>query len=774
MTKRSIAARTPLGRLFLLWLVGVLVLTMVVVSGLVLDHLETVLVAELEAHARAIARASAAAVGDGRIPAELPEAVLGDVRAIEVRTADGALLWRFGLPPKEVEALAGGLRTLRERVEGSVRAGAGRTGPLEVVVTLDTSRIRRHLAIAAIRMLFGMGVALAASLIVGLAVVAAIVRPLRRLADHAREYGTDRPWPSVDEIGGAAEVVELARSLADMGDRLASQRRALAASEGRWRDLVASSPTPLLELDPGLRVVEANPAARTLLGGEDGSLEERIESPARAEIISRLGALDEGETTGLEARWRLPDGDSAEVELRARRLEDTGERRWLVAVHDQTGRVRRLGEQWRQTFDAMRDGVALVGSDGRVRLANRAFALLGQAAVEHAVDRAAVGREGEWELEHGGKVLACTLSRPEGLDHAILLVRDRTEAASAAARLREAETLQAIGTLASGIAHDFNNLLAGILVHLRLLEREPGAADRAAASIRELAEQGTEVVRELLLLARRETTPHRPVDLAGLVRQQAEVLRRLVSADQRFEVVAPAERVVVEGSPVALRRLLLNLFLNAREAVRTTGGRITVTLERDGDHAVLEVTDEGVGMPDGERLRVREPFWSGRGRGAGLGLAVVDAVVTDHRGRMTVESEPGRGTRIRVTLPLHPGAEPEPPSAGPLDGRRVLVVEPSAVAAADLVAGLVAAGADARHARDAAEAGRLTGDWLPEAVVAGAGASPGDVAASADKAGCPAVAVRGQSAVASGVVSCASAADAPGILAALLGPRDRG
>ena len=116
------------------------------------------------------------------------------------------------------------------------------------------------------------------------------------------------------------------------------------------------------------------------------------------------------------------------------------------------------------------------------------------------------------------------------------MVRDVTESVDAEERLRAAEKMQAVGTLASGVAHDFNNLLAAILLHARLLQRQPEALADAASAIRVLAEEGTEVVRELLFFARRESSPPATFDLGELVRQQENVLSHLLA--DNIELVA--------------------------------------------------------------------------------------------------------------------------------------------------------------------------------------------------------------------------------------------
>ena len=158
---------------------------------------------------------------------------------------------------------------------------------------------------------------------------------------------------------------------------------------------------------------------------------------------------------------------------------------------------------------------------------------------------------------------------------------------------------RAVGTLASGVAHDFNNLLAAILLHVRLMERQPEAAAEAVPAIGDLAEQGTEVVRELLYFARRESAAPRTIDLVELVRQQEAVLRHLLPDGLELVVELEGEAVPVVADPVGLRRLLVNLVINARDAVEAV---------RWADHC----TSRAHGRAGGTRGRRRRPWNSVR------------------------------------------------------------------------------------------------------------------------------------------------------------------
>jgi nitrogen-specific signal transduction histidine kinase len=325
----------------------------------------------------------------------------------------------------------------------------------------------------------------------------------------------------------------------------------------------------------------------------------------------------------------------------------------------------------------------------------------------------------------GNRLLACSLTMPEGLGSFILVARDVTDAVRAEARLREADKMQAVATLASGVAHDFNNLLAAILLHVRWLERDPEAAAEAGAAIRELADEGTEVVRELLLFARRESTPPRTIDLGALVAAHENVLRHLLPSSVELRLLLPERAVPVVGNPVALRRALLNLVVNAGDAVPAVGGWVQVELGTDGDRAVLEVSDNGPGVPDEVRDRLFEPFFSSRrrGRGAGLGLAVVYAIVTEHQGEIELAEGADRGARFSVRLPLGRESDVEPLSATSPEivqrpAGRVLLIDDDGREATRIIEALAEAGLEVRHAPSLAAATIVAGEWAPQAVVA--------------------------------------------------------
>lgn len=717
-----------LGRTFLVWLCGVLVLTFITVSALVLWHEERVLLAELEGQADLLARLLALSAGDGGSPGYLAIFSLTDLEAGEVRSTAGEVLWRYGPPFHEVLALDDALLRIDRRIEAA-SGPWGRDGIVEVSLLMSRNRVRNTLAGAAVRLAIALAFTLAVAMTVGLWIIGRIVEPINELAELTRSFDPRRPIEMSGVRAGPAEIVELAAAYREMARRLGEQQRSLAASERRYRDLFSSSPTPLLELDCELGVRAANAAAVAFLGvdPEDaaglrlpGFLVDGLDP---AEVRARSGSNDERDEGVVEARWRLPDGDLAEVELHLRGVGDGGGDGYLVAIHDLTDRVRRLGERWRRTFDAMIDGVAVIGPDGVVELANRALAPHLAVASRELQQRGTDA--GSWRTSDRDRVLECNLSRPETSSRAILVVRDVTEAVRAEARLREVEKMQAVGTLASGVAHDFNNILAAVQLHLRLIESEPERTPEAVAAIAELTRQGSEVVGELLLFARSDDSIEpQTFDLAALVTDQTTVLNHLLPDGVTLEIRTDGGPVPVTGNPVAIRRLILNLVVNARDAVAAAGGSIEVTVARRAGRAVLEVADTGPGVPAEIRDRLFEPFFTLRrkGRGAGLGLAVVYAVATAHGGEVELVSGPGEGARFVVRLP--PGdpddLTEDAGDAGNGARRRVVLVEPSGRTAATLMEHLAAQGCEIRHAPDVAAANRIVESWRPAAVLAAA------------------------------------------------------
>jgi len=266
--------------------------------------------------------------------------------------------------------------------------------------------------------------------------------------------------------------------------------------------------------------------------------------------------------------------------------------------------------------------------------------------------------------------------------------RKRTEAAKhrLEADLRHAGKLDALGQLAGGIAHDFNNVLNAVLGYAELIADRPDDAarcERAGKAILKAGDQAVKLTRQLLAFSRRHAERRAPVDLGDLVREQLETLGGALGEGIALSLDLPDAPVVVEGDRNQLEQVVLNLVLNARDAM-PDGGPLDVALRAVEGDAELVVRDAGAGIAPEHRDRVFEPFFTTRrsGQGTGLGLATVHGVVTSHGGDVSFESEPGQGTTFRIRLPRSDApAEPTSPSGRLLRptrrgrGERVLVVE---------------------------------------------------------------------------------------------------
>ncbi len=264
--------------------------------------------------------------------------------------------------------------------------------------------------------------------------------------------------------------------------------------------------------------------------------------------------------------------------------------------------------------------------------------------------------------DHEGKIVAI-----QGLLRDIT-VRKQIEAerAKLERELRQSEKLKAIGQLAGGIAHDFNNQLLPIMAHADLLVRGVVDQESVAAHARKIiapARNAADLTGKLLAFARKGTYEHRAVDLHEVINEVAEIL--VHGIDRRIEVKRhyEAASAVVEGDPTQLQNVLLNLALNARDAM-PEGGEIVFKSRiiknrgeqssASGSQLLISVEDSGEGMDEAVRERVFEPFFTTKapGKGTGMGLSAAYGTVASHGGRIEIASRLGRGTVVSITLPL--------------------------------------------------------------------------------------------------------------------------
>src|SRR5881296_1139813 len=407
--------------------------------------------------------------------------------------------------------------------------------------------------------------------------------------------------------------------------------------------------------------------------------------------------------------------------------------------------------RWKALFETGPDALLVVAGDGALREVNPAGLLLFEAkrptevvgrtlseflapphreAFRSYVERVGGGHKGSLEVEMAGLkggartvlVRAAPLEKPGRGASLLVMARDVTELRELEADLRESQKMAAVGQLAATFAHDFNNLLNGVMGSLWLVATKLGADHPAAPLVATAGQAGrkaAEVVRQLLSIGRKSKGELYPMALQPIAEEVVRRLRRTL--DPRIEVVVEADPDLgtVQSHPGLIRTILLNLCTNARDAM-PQGGRLTVQLrnvkkEDIGECVRLSVSDTGVGMDAELSRRIFEPFFTTKEerRGIGLGLTVVQSLVNRLAGTITIESEPGRGSRFVIDVPRMV-AKDAPVELSPVEpptlavpsgtGQAILVVDDEEILRVVARAALEQAGFAVLEAEDSASA----------------------------------------------------------------------
>jgi len=247
------------------------------------------------------------------------------------------------------------------------------------------------------------------------------------------------------------------------------------------------------------------------------------------------------------------------------------------------------------------------------------------------------------------------------------LVLDVTERVRLEEKLRQASRVDALGNLTGAVAHDFNNFLTGILGNLDLMLSDPAGGSRKLRAnlelVRDSAARAASLTGQLLTFSRGRVFHHRPIDPNRHLQELAGFLESLCQGGQKLVLDLQRGLPPVVLDPVALDQLVVNLFVNAKDAVGSQG---TITIRTWSDRARgalgevhVEVVDDGVGIPPSDLSRIFEPFFTTKERGTGLGLATVRGIVDEVRGHLAVDSEAGRGTSVRASFPSASAAASE-------------------------------------------------------------------------------------------------------------------
>ena len=434
-----------------------------------------------------------------------------------------------------------------------------------------------------------------------------------------------------------------------------------------------------------------------MAGTEDleGYLDAGVRAAHTLPLVSRSGSL----LGMLSAYWREPHEFSASelrvLDVLARLAAD------LIERSRAEGKVRESEERFRRVFEEGPLGLGLVGKNYRFEKVNYAFCqMVGYSEAEllersflditHPDDvRADVElterlfrREIPFfqlpkrYVKKNGEVIwinltASLIHDQEGEPlYGLAMIEDITELKRSQEEALARQKLESLGVLAGGIAHDFNNLLGGILSQTESIEEglpEGSPQMEELHQIQEAAIRGSEIVRELMIYSGQDKADLAPVDVALLAEEMLELLKVSVSKHAVLKTDLPKDLPAVRGNASQLRQLVMNLVINASEAIGETDGAIRVTLSRvapgqdlatkdaansdPSDYLRLEVSDTGRGMTEETQARIFDPFFTTKFAGRGLGLAVVQSIVSSHGGAINVISAPGQGTTFQIDLP---------------------------------------------------------------------------------------------------------------------------
>jgi PAS domain S-box-containing protein len=276
---------------------------------------------------------------------------------------------------------------------------------------------------------------------------------------------------------------------------------------------------------------------------------------------------------------------------------------------------------------------------------------------------------------------------------------DTTERRTLEDQLRQAQKMEAIGTLAGGIAHDFNNILSAILGYTQLSQmvlKENPTVQGYLGAILQASSRATDLVRQILTFSRQQPQERHPIQLQPVVEETLKLLRASIPSTIEFDLSLATDAPTVFADATQIHQILMNLGTNAWHAMKDRPGRLQVKLEKclvdaaqaatqpqlkPGLYARVSVSDTGCGMDPATRQRIFEPFFTTKppGEGTGLGLAVVHGIMKDHDGAVTVYSQPGEGTTFHLYFPAHVGktaitaVEQRPAPLG--HGQRILFVD---------------------------------------------------------------------------------------------------
>jgi PAS domain S-box-containing protein len=485
---------------------------------------------------------------------------------------------------------------------------------------------------------------------------------------------------------------------------------ALRRSENEYRHLVENLPEVFYRTDLDGKMVMVSPSVKRVLGYEPDELLGRdvaqtlwLKPEKREVFLAQISAR--GAVEGYESRFRTKGGELVWGSVNAHFYRDDAGK--VLGVEglfaDITARKTMEAEHIRlaTAVDQASELIFITDTDGKIEYVNPSFErvtgytrseVLGQnprilksgqhdprfyAELWQTIARGDVwhgrliNRKKDGSLYQEEATISPIRDHKGRLINYVAVKRDASREATLEKQLRQAQKMEAIGTLAGGIAHDFNNILAAIIGYTELVKMDMPTASPLLASIGKVLKasyRARDLVSQILAFSRQTEQDLRPVSVSAIVKEVLKLLRASLPATIAIEQQIESEPANVLGDPTQIHQVIMNICTNAMHAMREGGGRLRVRLgdvrsgedpglslqlARPEDYLHLAIQDSGHGMPTQIRDRIFEPYFTTKRKeeGTGLGLAVVHGIVTSHEGHIAVQSEPGQGCTFNIYLP---------------------------------------------------------------------------------------------------------------------------